>query len=50
MCSLGPPKISQVWIKNFIEHRLNIDASVKPRRQKLRQMSDDKVVAVKSEV
>jgi hypothetical protein len=34
----------------FIEHKLNIDAAVKPRRQKLRKMSDDKVVAVKSEV
>jgi hypothetical protein len=36
--------------RSFIEHRLNIDASVKPLRQKLRKMSDDKVVAVKSEV
>jgi hypothetical protein len=36
--------------RNFIEHKLNIDASVKPRRQKLRKMSDDKVVAAKSEV
>jgi hypothetical protein len=36
--------------RNFIEHKLNIDASVKPRRQKIRKMSDDKVVAVKSEV
>jgi hypothetical protein len=32
--------------RSFIEHRLNIDASVKPQRQKLRKMSDDKVVAV----
>jgi hypothetical protein len=29
---------------------LNIDATVKLRRQKLRKMPDDKVVAVKSEV
>jgi hypothetical protein len=36
--------------RNFIEHRLNIDPSVKPQRQKLRKMSDDKVVVVKSEV
>jgi hypothetical protein len=36
--------------RSFIEHRLNIDASVKPRRQNLWKMSDDKVVAVKSEV
>jgi hypothetical protein len=36
--------------RSFIEHKLNIDASVKPRRQKLRNMSNDKVVAVKSEV
>jgi hypothetical protein len=36
--------------RGFIKHRLNIDASVKPRRQKIRKMSGDKVVAVKSEV
>jgi hypothetical protein len=36
--------------RSFIEHRLNINPSVKPRRQKLRKMSDNKVVAVKSEV
>jgi hypothetical protein len=36
--------------QSFIEHKLNIDPSVKPRKQKLRKMSDDKVVAVKSEV
>jgi hypothetical protein len=36
--------------RNFIEHKLNIDASVMPQRQKLRKMSNDKVVAVKSEV
>jgi hypothetical protein len=36
--------------RSFIEHKLNIDTSVKPRRQKLKKMSDDKVVAVKSEV
>jgi hypothetical protein len=36
--------------RSFIEHRLNIDPSVKPRRQKLRKMADDKVVTVRSEV
>jgi hypothetical protein len=36
--------------RNFIKHNLNIDASVKLQRQKLRKMSHDKVVAVKSEV
>jgi hypothetical protein len=36
--------------RSFIEHRLNIDPSVKPRRQKLSKMCDDKVIAVKSEV
>jgi hypothetical protein len=36
--------------RSFIEHRLNIDPSVKMQRQKLRKMSDDKVIAVKSEV
>jgi hypothetical protein len=36
--------------QSFIEHRLNIDPSVKPRRKKLRKISDDKVIAVKSKV
>jgi hypothetical protein len=36
--------------RSIIEHRLNIDPSVKPRRQKLRKMSNDKVVVVKSQV
>jgi hypothetical protein len=36
--------------RNFIKHKLNIDPSVKPRKQKLRKMSDDKVIAVKLEV
>jgi hypothetical protein len=36
--------------RNFIEHKLNIDPSVKPQKQKLRKMSDDKVIAIKSEV
>jgi hypothetical protein len=36
--------------RNFIEHKLNIDPSVKSRKQKLRKMSDDKAITVKSEV
>jgi hypothetical protein len=36
--------------QNFIEHKLNIDPSVKLRKQKLRKMFDDKVIVVKSEV
>jgi hypothetical protein len=36
--------------RSFIEHKLNIDPSVKLRKQKLRKMSDDKVIAVQSEV
>jgi hypothetical protein len=36
--------------QNFTEHKLNIDASVKLRRQKLRKMPDNKVVVVKSAV
>jgi hypothetical protein len=35
--------------RSFIEHKLNIDPSIKPRKQKLIKMSDDKVVAVKLE-
>jgi hypothetical protein len=34
--------------RSFIKHKLNIDPSVKPQKQKLRKMSNDKVVAVKS--
>jgi hypothetical protein len=36
--------------RSFIELRLNIDPSIKPRRQRLRKMSGDKVITVKSEV
>jgi hypothetical protein len=36
--------------RSFIEHKLNIDPLVNSRKQKLRNMSDDKVVALKSEV
>jgi hypothetical protein len=36
--------------RNVIQHKLNIDAAIKPRRQKLRKMSDDKEVSVKFEV
>jgi hypothetical protein len=36
--------------RNFIEHKLNIDATAKSQRQKLGKMSDDKVVVVKSKV
>lgn len=36
--------------KNVIEHALNIDPKVKPKKEKLRKMSDDKVAAIESEV
>jgi hypothetical protein len=36
--------------RDIIEHRLDIDPSIKPKKQKLRKMSDDKVAAVKAEV
>ena len=35
---------------DIIEHKLDIDPKVQPKKQKLRKMSDDKVVAVKAEV
>jgi hypothetical protein len=35
---------------NLIKHKLNIDATVMPQRQKLKKMCYDKVVAVKSEL
>ena len=36
--------------RDIIEHRLDIDPKIKPKKQKLRKMSDDKVAAVKAEV
>ena len=36
--------------RDIIEHKLDIDPKVQPKKQKLRKMSDDKVVAVKAEV
>jgi hypothetical protein len=34
----------------IIEHKLNINPSAKPRKQKLRKMSDEKIAAAKAEV
>jgi len=36
--------------RKLIEHELNIDPMKKPRKQKLRKMSDDKIAAVRQEV
>jgi hypothetical protein len=36
--------------RDIIEHRLDIDPSIKPKKQKLWKMSDDKVTVVKLEV
>ena len=36
--------------RDIIEHKLDIDPKVRPKKQKLRKMSDDKVAAVKAEV
>ena len=36
--------------RDIIEHKLDIDPKIKPKKQKLRKMSDDKVTAVKAEV
>src|SRR6185503_14555675 len=36
--------------RDIIEHKLDIDPKIKPKKQKLRKMSDDKVAAVKAEV
>jgi hypothetical protein len=36
--------------RDIIEHKLQVDPSVKPRKQKLHKMSDEKVAAVKVEV
>ncbi|XP_072146539.1 uncharacterized protein [Setaria viridis] len=36
--------------RNIIEHKMSIEKAIRPKRQKLRKMSNDKVTAVKSEV
>jgi hypothetical protein len=36
--------------RSIIEHRLQVNPLPKPRKQKLRQMSDEKVAAAKVEV
>jgi hypothetical protein len=36
--------------RTIIEHALNVDPSIRPRKQKLRKMSEDKVKGVKVEV
>ena len=36
--------------REIIEHKLDIDPKIKPKKQKFRKMSDDKVAAVKAEV
>ena len=36
--------------RDIIENKLDIDPKIKPKKQKLRKMSDDKVTTVKAEV
>jgi hypothetical protein len=36
--------------RNVIEHSLNVDPTVRPRKQKLRKMSDDKAEGARNEV
>jgi hypothetical protein len=36
--------------RDIIEHRLEVNPNVKPRKQKLQKMSKEKVQAVKAEV
>ena len=36
--------------RDIIEHRMDIDPKIKPKKQRLRKMSDEKVTAVKAEV
>ena len=46
MVSKRPSRVS----RDIIEHKLDIDPKIKPKKQKLRKMSDDKVAEVKAEV
>ena len=36
--------------RDIIEHHLDINPNIKPKKQKLHKMADDKVAAVKAEV
>jgi hypothetical protein len=36
--------------RDVIEHSLNVDLSIRPRKQKLRKMSDDKAEGARNEV
>jgi hypothetical protein len=36
--------------RDIIEHKLQVNPSTRPRKQKLRKMPDEKVVATKAEV
>jgi hypothetical protein len=48
MSSLGQPP---TWVsRDVIEHRLQVNPSAKPKKQKLRKMFEEKVEAAKAEV
>jgi hypothetical protein len=36
--------------KDIIEHSLNVDPTIRPRKQKLRKMSDDKAKGARNEL
>jgi hypothetical protein len=36
--------------RDVIEHSLNVDSAIRPRKQKLRKMSEDKVKGARNEV
>jgi hypothetical protein len=48
MFSRGRPLILQE--SDIIEHKLQVNPSTRPRKQKLRKMSDEKVATAKAEV
>jgi hypothetical protein len=50
MSSLGQPMISVVFNRDVIEHSLNVDPSFRPRKHRLRKMSDDKAEGARNEV
>jgi hypothetical protein len=50
MFSRGLPSISLGVSREIIEHRLQVNPNVKPKKMKLRKMSEEKIEAVKAEV
>jgi hypothetical protein len=50
MLLCGPPSTPLGVSRDIIEHKLQVNPNMKPKKQKLRKMSEEKIEAVKAEV